>query len=800
MEQVTYSKIGYDIDTQDKILALMLRDDSFLARYRNVLEPKYFDDPLSESIARMTMDYYDERNFEVPTQDTIKAIVCESYAGEDKKAERLLTMLSNVYQANLAGIEQTSARVVEFGRRRRFEALAKTVLEMLDDGQDSVDDMWELIDRERCLSSEDMSHDEMNLGLNLPYAPEIAKLSPLYDESLKIPTCIPSLNGAFRGGIAPREVGVVVGPTGRGKCLRVGTQCVKFSGELVKVEDVKVGDLLMGPDSKPRTVLQLFPGSGRMYKITPVKGEVWYCNDEHILTLFNTSREDTAGGIGPQEVGDIHIQDYLRLSASHKHVLKQFQVEGGVEFPPQEIGPMKVSPYFLGVWLGDGTKDLHSVQVTKPDAEVELACRDEAEKFGLRVSTLHVRGCPRHSIVGTKGAANELLDELRNLMTTGIRVPPQYLRGPRDVRRQVLAGLLDTDGYLHYNGFEIAQKSDLLADDICFLARSLGLKAVRKVKKVNGTPYHRILITGHTDMIPVRIERKRPKPRKQKKNALRTGFKVEVAPDDNYHGFALDDDQRFLLHDFTVTHNSTLLVNFGVSAIKAYKSVLHILVGELELDDMVVRYASCMARYDIEKITNGGAARYKEIIRPLIKEYKPRLYTQRVSSGTSVSAIRSLISRFKFKHGEPPNLVLLDNADCLSSRRRDKESYNELGNVYVELKDLAHDFNLAIWTDSQTTRGATQQETVGLADISDSFKKARTADLVVTLAQRDEDYEEGRCRLRAVKARRAKRLSGAIMCTLDGARMVIEEQVYNDSRNVGDDSPKSKFRKKEREK
>ena len=131
----------------------------------------------------------------------------------------------------------------------------------------------------------------------------------------------------------------------------------------------------------------------------------------------------------------------------------------------------------------------------------------------------------------------------------------------RAERAQFLAGFLDTDGHLQGNCFEIIQKRRGFADGICFLARSLGLRATMSTKYVTGyaTPYWRINISGELTILPMRIPRKQPAPRRQIKNVCRTGITVEAIGDGPYAGFELDGDGRFLLGDFTVTHNSSLL-------------------------------------------------------------------------------------------------------------------------------------------------------------------------------------------------------------------------------------------------
>ena len=65
------------------------------------------------------------------------------------------------------------------------------------------------------------------------------------------------------------------GPPGNGKCLQIGTLVMRFDGSLATVEAVRAGDLLMGPDSKPRRVLSTTAGTGPLYRVHPVKGDPW---------------------------------------------------------------------------------------------------------------------------------------------------------------------------------------------------------------------------------------------------------------------------------------------------------------------------------------------------------------------------------------------------------------------------------------------------------------------------------------------------------------------------------------------
>ena len=72
--------------------------------------------------------------------------------------------------------------------------------------------------------------------------------------------------------------------------------------------------------------------------------------------------------------------------------------------------------------------------------------------------------------------------------------------------------------------------------------------------------YQRMYITGEgLHEIPVVLERKKCYPRKAKNRATCLRFNVEPIGLSLYHGFELDGDGRFLLGDFTVTHNTTII-------------------------------------------------------------------------------------------------------------------------------------------------------------------------------------------------------------------------------------------------
>lgn len=382
---------------------------------------------------------------------------------------------------------------------------------------------------------------------------------------------------------------VMVLPTGGGKCLGKGTPVMMYDGSIVAVENVKPGDLLMGPDSKPKTVLSTCRGVENLYCVQPVKGDAYVVNESHILSLKTT---------GTDNVVNLSVREYLQKAKNWKHLHKGWKPDR-VDFAPS--APLPIDPYILGVWLGDG----HSGEccITSMDDEIILAWARYAVSLGMNVVGRPAGG--RSVTVGiskTKGLANPVTDALRGLdVWKNKHVPHLYKTASYDDRRQLLAGMMDTDGSYTGKGYDFISKIRELSDGVAFVARSLGLSAyVAKCTKSsqNGTvgTYYRVSICGDVNMIPCRLPHKQAHPRRQIKSVLKTGITVSPLGPGEYFGFELDGDGLFLLGDFTVTHNTRILAaivegHAGASCVIAHRSEI---VSQLSM-----ALAECGVRHNL---------------------------------------------------------------------------------------------------------------------------------------------------------------------------------------------------------
>ena len=344
----------------------------------------------------------------------------------------------------------------------------------------------------------------------------------------------------------------------QGKCLRKDTPIVMYDGSIKLSQDIKVGDVLMGDANNPVKVVSTTTGTEQMYEIIPNKLDPWGCNKSHILVLaYKVSGY-------PEKIYEMSVKEFLEKSKSFQEHCKLMTTS--VKFKEKVT---IIDPYFLGLWLGDG--NFAAPIITKDEPELDDYFLNELHlkqniKYRKRINK---NRCPSYIFTHNRDIIREIN---KCKVDNEKRIPQSYLINSEEKRLKLLAGLLDTDGYLTKdNVFEIITKYSGLCKDILFLARSLGFRAVENKKKiVKGKEYHRILITGELNTIPTKLKRKQGRAWKSHKSYNRYGFKIVKKDVGKYYGFTLDkkSNGRFLLGDFTVTHNTTVLLNFIYNLLK----------------------------------------------------------------------------------------------------------------------------------------------------------------------------------------------------------------------------------------
>lgn len=335
-----------------------------------------------------------------------------------------------------------------------------------------------------------------------------------------------------------------------GKCFLAGTKFVMFDGSLKNVEDIVVGDILMGPDSTPRTVLATTSGFDDMYKIIPTNGIPHTVNSKHIIrTIFKSTTNIIKNITAPEYIA--HITKTPR--AKELYGLERI----GIEFKHKDV---ILDPYILGVWLGDG--DSYDNDICCSDIEIIEYLNDYIKGKHLQLSISKYNNTDKAINVGIRNIEGYNVNVFRNALKTlnlfnNKHIPDDYIKNDRIVRLRLLAGLIDTDGYLDVkkHNFEITQKRKNIADAIVYIARSLGIKTSVSVLHHGSKTYYKVKLLSNCDMIPTKVKRKQCPVHKKALNSNKTTFDIQRVGYDKYYGFELDGDHLCLLEDFTITHN-----------------------------------------------------------------------------------------------------------------------------------------------------------------------------------------------------------------------------------------------------
>ena len=309
-------------------------------------------------------------------------------------------------------------------------------------------------------------------------------------------------NGEYRGG------GILEVPCGRGKCLAKDTPVLMYDGVICPVQKLKVGDVIMGDDSGPRTILSLARGQEMMYRISCGDGESYVVNESHILSLWNCQEN---------AVIDISVLDYL---ASDAQSLRGYRVP--VEFSKKY---MTGDPYTIGRSIYDYTS-----------------------------------------------------------------IPYEYLCNLRSVRLQLLAGILDSFGYYDETNKSYAMHVDstqnTMVSDICYLARSLGFPIQKSETHIS--------IHGTRDIPVKRLPC-------LDVSTVDNTYSIHVEPIgvDDYYGFEIDGNRRFVLGDFTVTHNTIMALKI-ISIIQ--KKTLIVVHKEFLMNQWIERIRDFLPGATVGKI------------------------------------------------------------------------------------------------------------------------------------------------------------------------------------------------------
>lgn len=285
-----------------------------------------------------------------------------------------------------------------------------------------------------------------------------------------------------------------------GKCLARGTKVLMYDGSLKNVEDIKIGDKVMTPDSSYATVTNLGNGYEEMYEVQPYQGKyesTYTVNKSHILALYDTKTGQYI---------NMEVSKYLKLSESRKKQLCGYRAR--IEFKYQET---EEDPYEYGYRIAS-TEGLYDPMDLRLDKQYLI--NDEIARQDLLAGILDA--CGHFNL--------------------------------NDKRRR--------------NSVAIRNVNPIIAEDYLFLLKSLGFRAFLRPVKVKNVHTkegykinYRIHASGDFSCIPTKT--KQNPSGNCRRGDLIYHIKLKPKGEGAYFGFTIDSkDRLFVLGDFTVTHNT----------------------------------------------------------------------------------------------------------------------------------------------------------------------------------------------------------------------------------------------------
>lgn len=345
-----------------------------------------------------------------------------------------------------------------------------------------------------------------------------------------------------------------------------------------KAEDIKVGDELFDWRGHPTKVVAIpFVGVDECYefefddgtKITTTKDHVWWAKgfDERFRKtysklgktwsnpsygewkLFSTKEIFERGGYGPG------------ASASKRFVVPVCEA---VEYPSKDLP----DPYLLGLLIGDGHFG-PGITFTNPEPELQ----DYVLTLGAKkINASDIKKCPSFSLSFFRQSVMDL--GLSGKRSWEKFIPKAYLTASIEQRKQLLYGLMDTDGCAMGHGvYYYSTTSEELAQDLRELVSSLGGKtriAKRPARYKKDGIWHparnSYAVYVLTDFCPFRLPRKAARWHPSRYKLERVLWSVRPVGKMSGRCFTVDaSDGSFLVsRDYVVTHNSSTQIRKAI--------------------------------------------------------------------------------------------------------------------------------------------------------------------------------------------------------------------------------------------
>ena len=203
---------------------------------------------------------------------------------------------------------------------------------------------------------------------------------------------------------------------------------------------------------------------------------------------------------------------------------------------------------------------------------------------------------------------------------------------------------------------------------------------------------------------------------------------------------------------------SLFMCHVASSALTDGKNVLYITM-EMAEERIAERIDANLLNVPIDQLETMPKTMFTEKVKQLSSKTKGKLIIKEYPTGSAHAGhFRALLNELKLKRQFDPDIIFIDYLNiCASSRMKGMggaiNSYNYIKAIAEELRGLAVEFDVPIFSATQTTRSGYSNSDVGLEDTSESFGLPATADLMFALISTEELQQLGQIMVKQLKNR-----------------------------------------------
>ena len=185
----------------------------------------------------------------------------------------------------------------------------------------------------------------------------------------------------------------------------------------------------------------------------------------------------------------------------------------------------------------------------------------------------------------------------------------------------------------------------------------------------------------------------------------------------------------------------------GAHLVKCGKTVVHYTL-ELNENYVGLRYDSIFSG-----VTTANIKYYKEDVKSKLDKLPGKLIIKYFpTKSASVQTLGAHLKQLELS-GVKPDVVLVDYADILKLTGNFREKRHAIGNTYEDLRGLAGELEVPIWTASQANRSALEEDVIGADKVAEDYSKVMTSDFVMSMSRKVEDKIANTGRFHVIKNR-----------------------------------------------